>query len=143
MRSKSLNLPFQILTANKTVVMKQILLSFFFSLCLTAAFAQNRDACYNCFGDSDFFSSPSNELAYSAKQLMVYPNPASEYIMLKNSSGVQEVHIFNLVGRKVREFKTVEKGRSYDVAELPNGMYLVQLIDPRGKIMSTHRMNKR
>ena len=76
-------------------------------------------------------------------ELLVYPNPATNFIMLKNSTGVQEVRIFNLIGRQVTNFTDISQGQSYPVADLPNGMYLVQLIDANNDIMSTHRMNKR
>ena len=117
--------------------MKQFLLTFLFAMTLTVGFSQRND-CFNCFGTSDY-----NPIASAAKQLMVYPNPATNFIMLKNSTGVKEVRIFNLIGRQVTNFTDVTKGQSYPVADLPNGMYLVQLIDANNDIMSTHRMNKR
>ena len=123
--------------------MKQILLTFFFSMFLTVGFSQSFD-CQNCFGTPDkTYSASNHQIAYAAKQLMVYPNPATNFIMLKNSTGVKEVRIFNLIGRQVANFTDIEKGQSYPVANLPNGMYLVQLIDASNDIMSTHRMNKR
>ncbi len=123
--------------------MKQFLLTFLFAMFLTAGFAQDRDHKF-CFGDPDATYTPApSQFAFSAKQLMVYPNPATNFIMLKNSTGVKEVRIFNLIGRQVANFLDVEKGQSYPVADLPNGMYLVQLIDESNDIMSTHRMNKR
>ena len=117
--------------------MKQFLLTFLFAMTLSLGFSQRVD-CFNCFETTGY-----NPIAYSAKQLMVYPNPATNFIMLKNSTGVKELRIFNLIGRQVANFTNVAKGQSYPVADLPNGMYLVQLIDTNNDIMSTHRMNKR
>ncbi|MGK0365002.1 MAG: hypothetical protein ACI85O_002063 [Saprospiraceae bacterium] len=123
--------------------MKQFLLIFLFAMFLTAGFSQIGD-CRDCFGDPDkTYNTGHGQIASAAKQLMVYPNPATNFIMLKNSTGVREVRIFNLIGRQVTSFIVLEKGQSYPVADLPNGMYLVQLIDSNNDIMSTHRMNKR
>jgi len=123
--------------------MKQTLLTFLFAMFLTVGFSQMGD-CTNCFGTPDHsFNTTYKPIASAAKQLMVYPNPATNFIMLKNSTGVKEVRIFNLIGRQVASFTDVAKGQSYPVADLPNGMYLVQLIDVSNDIMSTHRMNKR
>ena len=117
--------------------MKQVLLTFLFSMTLMIGFSQ-RGECFNCFDTPEY-----NPIAFGAKQLMVYPNPATNFIMLKNSTGVKEVRIFNLIGRQVSNFTDVTKEQSYPVGDLPNGMYLVQLIDMNNDIMSTHRMNKR
>lgn len=123
--------------------MKQFLLTFLFAMFLTLGFSQDRDHKY-CFGDPDNTYNPvPSRFASAAKQLMVYPNPATNFIMLKNTTGVNEVRIFNLIGRQVINFMNVEKGQSFPVADLPNGMYLVQLIDTNNDIISTHRMNKR
>jgi len=126
--------------------MKQILLSFFFSLFLVAGFTQS----FSDYGvvhqqNSDvLYTQADNKLASAFEmQLMVYPNPATSYIMLKSSKGVKELRIFNLIGRQVINFTDIEKGQTYPVADLPNGMYLVQLIDANNKTLSTHRMNKR
>lgn len=123
--------------------MKQILLSFLFSLFLTVGFSQMNysDTCYNC-GNS-YSVNTSSLFASADRQLAVYPNPATDFIMLKNSVGVREVKIFNLIGRQVKSFDSIAKGNTYPVADLPNGMYLVQLINNQGDVMITHRMNKR
>lgn len=123
--------------------MKQFLLTFLFAITLTAGFSQ-RENCQNCLGSQDqIYNTEYRPIASAAKQLMVYPNPATNFIMLKNSKGVKEVRIFNLIGRQVTNFTDVATGQSYPVADLPSGMYLVQLIDNNNDVMSTHRMNKR
>lgn len=118
--------------------MKQLLLSLFFISALAmSARAQSASFtdCWNCNG--------SSLLASDDLQFSVYPNPATDFIMLKNSTGVQEIKIFNLIGRQVKSFNSIAIGNSYPVADLPNGMYLVQLLDVKSDVMATHRMNKR
>lgn len=76
-------------------------------------------------------------------ELSVFPNPATEYISVKdNSDLVGEVSVFSIVGRKVKEY-TYTKGEQYYIGDLPKGMYLVQLIDHNDRILTTHKMEKR
>ncbi len=74
--------------------------------------------------------------------LKIYPNPATDFIGLNNDSQVSEIKVLNLVGKQVKHF-FVSKGEKYPVMDIRNGMYLVQLIDDSGKIMTTQRLQKR
>ena len=128
--------------------MKQLLLTLFFALTLTVSYAQRDANCGNClgYGGEQAYDDNQNNHQYASaviKRSMVYPNPATDYIRLKESKGVVEVRIFNLVGRQVESYRITEKDQSFRVADLPDGMYLVQLINAENKIIGTHRMNKR
>ena len=75
--------------------------------------------------------------------IAVFPNPATEYITVSESiEGIQEVAIYNLVGKRVKEFEYV-RGEQYSVADLPKGMYLVQLIDRNKRTVKTQKVDKR
>lgn len=79
----------------------------------------------------------------SKADLSVYPNPTAEYLSVNdNSDAIGFVAIFNLVGKKVKEFDFV-KGESMFVADLPKGMYLVQLQDRNRKTVKTQKVDKR
>ena len=79
----------------------------------------------------------------SKADLSVYPNPTVEYLSVNdNSDAIGFVAIFNLVGKKVKEFDFV-KGESMFVADLPKGMYLVQLQDRNRKTVKTQKVDKR
>ncbi len=75
-------------------------------------------------------------------ELAIYPNPTTDYIALNNEDLIVSFHIINLVGKRVRTFE-VQKNETYDVADLPNGLYLVQLIGRNNKVISTQRLTKR
>jgi hypothetical protein len=81
----------------------------------------------------------------SSKQakISVYPNPATDFISINNDDNVKQIAIFNLVGRKVKSFDNIVKDQHYDVSDLPNGMYLIQVIDNANKVVTTQRVNKR
>jgi hypothetical protein len=72
----------------------------------------------------------------------VYPNPASDFISLSNEEAVQQMVIYNFGGRQVLTF-TASKGQRYDISGLPDGMYLVQFLNPQNKIIHTQRLQKR
>lgn len=115
--------------------MKQILLAFSLCFLFSFTYGQGSSGCYGC-GFAQYASAFENNIA-------VYPNPATEFIKLKDVRGVGAIKIYNLIGREVKTFTSIAKGSAYNVSDLPNGMYLVQLIDLGGKIKATHRMNKR
>ncbi len=76
-------------------------------------------------------------------KISIYPNPATNFISINKDENVRDIAIFNLVGRKLKTFQNVEKDEHYDVSDLPMGMYLVQVIDDKKKIVTTQRISKR
>ncbi|MCF8247173.1 MAG: T9SS type A sorting domain-containing protein [Saprospiraceae bacterium] len=76
-------------------------------------------------------------------KISIYPNPATNYISVNKDENLKEISIYNLVGRKLKTFEEIEKDEHYDVSDLPNGMYLVQVIDNNKKIVTTQRISKR
>ena len=101
--------------------MKQILLSFAFVLVGTALSAQNN----------------------SKPDLSVFPNPATEFISVQDKNdAVGFLSVFNLVGKKVKEFEFV-KGDQYYIADLPKGIYLVQILDRSKHNLTTQKFEKR
>ncbi len=79
----------------------------------------------------------------SRPNLSVYPNPTTEYIAVQdNNETVNKVLVFNLLGRKVKEFEYVKDDHFY-VADLAKGMYLVQLVDHNNRTLTTQKVEKR
>jgi len=103
-----------------------ILLSFFIT---SAAFAQ---------------SNSDNQTAQlvSKKNISVFPNPATNFIGLTETEDVKQLIVFNVVGRKMKSFM-VSEGEKYNIAELPKGMYLVQILNYDNKVITTQRLSKR
>lgn len=75
------------------------------------------------------------------KKISVFPNPAANYIELSEAKNVTKIVIFNVMGREAKSFQ-VEKGVKYNVTDLKRGMYLVQLLDGKNKVITTQRLNK-
>lgn len=75
-------------------------------------------------------------------KLSIFPNPATDYIQLTGTNEVTQINIYNVVGERMLSYDYME-GEKYPVSELPNGMYLVQLISGKAKIIATKRLSKR
>jgi len=75
------------------------------------------------------------------KKIKIFPNPTANYIGLSSDKGIGTIRILNLIGKEIRQFKVVE-GQRYNVADLENGMYLIQLIGDENKIITTRRLRK-
>lgn len=113
--------------------MKQTLLAIFFAFFTIGAFAQSTP---------DGSDSAAGLLTKQAK-ISVYPNPVVSFISINKDNNVKQIVVFNLVGRKLKTFEDVVKDQQYDVSDLPNGMYLIQIIDTSNKIVTTQRISKR
>ncbi len=75
--------------------------------------------------------------------IQVFPNPTTSHIELSKSDGVAQIIVYNLVGKKMKTFVNVADGQKYYVGDLPNGMYLVQLLSASNDIITTRRVSKR
>ena len=88
------------------------------------------------------FNQTSPTIDTDQNALNIYPNPAIDYFELSRYEGIQTLAIFNVAGRKLRQYH-VAQGQKFDVSFLDRGMYLVRLVDRRSKVVKTLRLNKR
>lgn len=72
----------------------------------------------------------------------IFPNPTTDYFKINTNREIQKVVVFNLIGRELRSFDAQEDAK-YAVGDLPNGMYLIQLVGPDKKILTTQRLQKK
>lgn len=85
----------------------------------------------------------TRSLANTSAAVMIYPNPATEYIRIDDTQGqVSRLDIFNLLGKKVTSYEVQGENEKYNVSRLQKGVYLVRLIDGNGKVLRTQRINK-
>jgi hypothetical protein len=75
-------------------------------------------------------------------EINIFPNPASDYFSMTENNLITQISIFNIVGKQVKTFNAVNNG-SYSIADLSDGMYLVRLIDNKGKVAKVLRISKR
>ncbi len=75
------------------------------------------------------------------KALKIFPNPASGYFRLTETQEIQQLVVYNILGRKVRTFD-VTSDKNYNIGDLPNGVYLVGMIDRDQETVKTLRLQK-
>ncbi|MCB0657924.1 MAG: T9SS type A sorting domain-containing protein [Saprospiraceae bacterium] len=72
----------------------------------------------------------------------IYPNPATEYFKVETRDVLAKIDMYNIVGDRVKTFYAYRNKRYY-VDDLPDGLYLVRLIDVNNRVIKTLRLNKR
>lgn len=111
--------------------MKQNLLLILFIFLTTTVFSQTS------FSDRLAFNHTSEKV-----DVKIFPNPATDFIQISNNNNIQQVKIFNMVGKAVKNYDYI-KGKNYYIGDLPKGIYLVQFSDKKSKVISTKRISKR
>jgi hypothetical protein len=64
------------------------------------------------------------------EEFKIYPNPAKDYVSIQTSEKVNEVYIFDIIG-KIRLQSTSYNGK-IDVSALKRGIYVMQIITDKG-----------
>lgn len=103
----------------------------------------------NLYDDSEFTNLVASSSApvtstsnLDLSDLVIYPNPTTEFIQLKNDESIAAIKIFNIVGRVVKTFNH-SAGLVHDVTTLRSGMYLVRLEDKDGNVVKSMRLSKK
>ncbi len=74
--------------------------------------------------------------------IRVFPNPTTDYFTLTRNNFVKRVFVSNILGKRVKTFYNPDGGK-LDVADLPDGIYLVSLVDDSNRVVKTVRLSKR
>ena len=84
-----------------------------------------------------------NQFSKESTAPKIYPNPATEYISIKDDfNKVKIIEIYNVVGRRLKTIAVRHAGEQYNVSRLPRGMYMVRMLDGQGSIIRTQRISK-
>lgn len=79
----------------------------------------------------------------NSDNIEVYPNPANTYIEISGLTGDEDIVIFDVGGRKVNEFKAQRANTvTLSLANLGEGTYMVNIIDPNGQISASKKVVK-
>lgn len=68
----------------------------------------------------------------------VYPNPASSNLTVIANEAKQPLYLYNLIGEQVGSWKLVAGNNEINVADLPSGIYFLQLGEETKKIIIQH-----
>ncbi len=73
----------------------------------------------------------------------VYPNPATDYIILPQNNSAQQAAIYNIAGQQIRLIDLQNGTERINISDLNRGLYLVQFLDKNKKKLHTTRLTKR
>ena len=102
--------------------MKQLLLIFTFTIALS-------------FSANAQFTSDSTSGGIQQKDQVISmsPNPATNYVVIKNEEGIDKIEIYNVLGEKISQnLANTNKEISLNISDLKSGIYLVNITDIRG-----------
>jgi hypothetical protein len=74
--------------------------------------------------NQDVLSSQKLAVAPQSNKLILYPNPANDFVYLDQKYTGKELRFYNLTGKEI--FRTIYDGNYLNVEQLPVGLYLVR-----------------
>ena len=79
----------------------------------------------------------------NAKKMIIAPNPAVSSIKISTDYDYSEILIINSLGQTVGSYGFSDKEITISVDDLPTGIYYVNLLDEKKKIISTEKLVKK
>jgi hypothetical protein len=79
---------------------------------------------------------------FATSDIKVYPNPTDDFFTIKNDANIAKVMVYNIIGKEVESFKHYV-GAVYNVSDYIRGIYIIKLVDAKGKTVRSIRLNKR
>jgi hypothetical protein len=79
-----------------------------------------------------------NEVANTTGDFVIYPNPTTENLFVKNitgTTGLVNVEIYNSLGQMVSNFQSTNDLIAVPVSELSAGMYLIRLYNDNMEVV--------
>ena len=83
---------------------------------------------------------PSGIREISKSDIRLYPNPVKDILHLESDLPVQQIEIYDVYGRKIKEITNVSSKMAINVSDLPQAIFFVRLITSKGKI--TNKVKK-
>ena len=74
-------------------------------------------------------------------EIKLFPNPTTDHFTLTNIGNVKTLVIHNIIGAPLKQY-LAEENASYSISDLPEGVYMVQLIDTDGNNVGNKRIFK-
>lgn len=87
------------------------------------------------------YQSPSSP---KEKILKVFPIPATTQITFQlqdNNEGAYEIIVYNFLGKKVDELKSIQSSKTLSLDDYYSGIYIYQLRDKKGNLIESGKFN--
>jgi hypothetical protein len=63
---------------------------------------------------------------FEQSSLVIYPNPADNFVVLQNAKVGNKLDLFDVVGKKVRSFNVESESQQLDISDLKTGVYFAR-----------------
>lgn len=70
-----------------------------------------------------------------AKEYLVYPNPASDYIIVENTLAGDIIQVFSINGQFIKSLQTSGNRHRFSIEQLPRGAYFLKINDTVKRIL--------
>jgi hypothetical protein len=67
--------------------------------------------------------------------ITVYPNPASDWIMVESNTPISTIGIYDISGRNVNSYKYLQD-QIISISHLPAGIYFISASTDKGQIIN-------
>jgi Secretion system C-terminal sorting domain len=86
----------------------------------------------------------SKESGKNNTGVRVFPNPTTDFFSIQDDYDVVErVVVYNMIGRVMKNYATnANNNNRYTITDLPEGLYVIRLLNARGGTVKTIRLNK-
>lgn len=87
-------------------------------------------------------SSTSTNPTSAYQSVKVFPNPTTDYFQISETNGISKISLHNLLGKHVKDYLINNSGL-YNVMDLKNGLYVINLFDERNQVVKSVRLTKK
>lgn len=85
---------------------------------------------------SGIVAGQSQQSVAHTENLSVFPNPVHDVMQFETAEPLASIRLMSMTGQTVRDNKTIVNGNSFQVANLPRGMYILRVKTLAGKALA-------
>jgi Secretion system C-terminal sorting domain len=85
-----------------------------------------------------------NNVATSASDLLMYPNPAKEElnVVYEGVPDIKNIAVYNIIGKVMAVYHVNETSANLNLENVPSGIYFVRLLNSQGNVVVTKKFTK-
>ena len=85
-------------------------------------------------------STSTNAGLNSAGIIEIYPNPASDYVMVKLQMNSGRVAVYDLTGKEIMTENIISNNMKLDFTNQNPGVYMMNIWDEKGGLVGNHKI---
>jgi len=67
------------------------------------------------------------------ESIVLYPNPASDFVQIKSDSNIKQIELFDIQGRVLQTLMQNNNAVKFDISDKANGVYFLRITTEKGK----------